>query len=203
MAPANAERDGVKALTTPRVNNRHRKHHGEHISDASSGQRYKSQPSRSEHNRHLRHCGPGLPILGTLRCQLYPPMNESHSPWISSRGPVSHPLHVISGHTVTLTSSCREHAGKQSWRDASKRRERNFSCVVFVFRDLSVVHPRHKRFWIGIDVNHLLDPAADDQTGARVTRVRGGVHRCACKGCSSACCSADESHFGVQDPPEL
>jgi len=50
MAPANAERDGVKALTSPRGNNRHRKHHGEHISDASSGQRYKSQPSGLEHN---------------------------------------------------------------------------------------------------------------------------------------------------------
>src|ERR1700678_1701226 len=37
MAPANAERDGVKALTSPRVNNRHRKHHGEHKRDASSG----------------------------------------------------------------------------------------------------------------------------------------------------------------------
>ncbi|MDT5334081.1 MAG: hypothetical protein QOF31_5378 [Mycobacterium sp.] len=37
MAPANAERDGVKALTSPRVNNRHRKHHGQYKSDASSG----------------------------------------------------------------------------------------------------------------------------------------------------------------------
>jgi hypothetical protein len=117
MAPANAERDGVKALTSPRVNNRHRKHHGEHISDASSSQQYKSQPSRSEHNRHLRHCGPGLPILGTLRCQLYPPMNESHSPWISSRGPVSNYQPGQQGHArkwLRVGWRCRCHVNMPS-----------------------------------------------------------------------------------------
>jgi len=32
---------------------------------------------------------PGLPTPGPLRCHLYPPMNDSRSPWTSSRGPVT------------------------------------------------------------------------------------------------------------------
>src|SRR6476620_10710784 len=48
----------------------------------------------------------GLPTASPLRCHLYPPMNDSRSPWTSSRGPVTtsgpkRAYHV----TVTIAAS--------------------------------------------------------------------------------------------------
>src|SRR6476469_4334593 len=51
--------------------------------------------------------GPGLPTPSPLRCHLYPPMNDSRSPWTSSRGPVrraTRPLSMNSLPSATATA---------------------------------------------------------------------------------------------------
>ena len=40
---------------------------------------------KHDYNHHRRHSSLGLPTASRLRCHLYPPMNDSRSPWTSSR----------------------------------------------------------------------------------------------------------------------
>ena len=42
---------------------------------------------KHDYNHHRRHSFAGLPTTSPLRCHLYSSMNDSRSPWTSSRGP--------------------------------------------------------------------------------------------------------------------
>ena len=45
---------------------------------------------KDEYNHHRRHSALGYEAPGQLGCRVYPPITDSHSRWVSYRGPASH-----------------------------------------------------------------------------------------------------------------